>query len=181
MPRIVLAVALALAAFAAAAEEDASLAVRERVDAYLGAIDRPVPASAWRELGSDAVPVLEEVLHGDPITSRRAAAAAGLAAIGGERSEQALLEVARGESERWSVRSTAVRGLGKVMSPERLPEALRPILEGGGAVAVRALAAEVLAREAPASTCSAIQAQVAREPARDRAAFAKAAARCRTR
>jgi len=183
MTRAILAVALAVAlsATSARAQDSGADALRERVDAYLGAIDRPVPASAWRQLGPDAVPALEEALRGDPITSRRAAAAAGLAAIGGDRAVELLLEAARGEQERWSVRSAAVRGLGKAMAPERLPAALRPILEGPGPVAVRALAADVLSREAPAAACGAVRAQVEREPASDRPAFSKATTRCRGR
>jgi hypothetical protein len=173
-----LAAATLLAAAPARAQEADPAAVRERALAYLGAIDRSVPASAWRALGPDAVPVLEEALFSDPITSRRAAAASGLAAIGGDRAVAALLGVARVESERWSVRSAAVRGLGKAVAPDQLPAALRPILEGTGAVEVRALAADVLSREAPATSCSAIRAQVAREPAAQRSAFSKAATRC---
>jgi hypothetical protein len=171
---------LALAATLARAQEGDS-AVRERAEAYLGAIDRPVPASAWRALGPDAVPFLEEALRTDPITSRRAAAASGLAAIGGDRAAEVLLEAARAESERWSVRSAAVRGLGKVMSPDQLPAALRPILEGTSTVELRALAADVLSRQAPATACSAIRAQVAREPDVARPAFSKATARCQGR
>ncbi|HET7752800.1 MAG TPA: hypothetical protein VFK85_02735 [Anaeromyxobacteraceae bacterium] len=179
--RITLVLPLAAVALAAASAraEAPEPTVQERAEAYLGAIDRPVPATAWQALGPDAVPFLEEVLRTDAITSRRAAAASGLAAIGGDRAAQALLEAAQGESERWSVRSTAMRGLGKVLAPDRLPGALRPILEGTGAVAVRALAAEVLSRETPAVSCSAIRAQVAREPTADRAAFSKATTRCR--
>lgn len=175
---IAITAAALLAATPAGAQDADGAAVRERALAYLGAIDRSVPPSAWKALGPDAVPVLEEALRTDPITSRRAAAASGLAAIGGDRAVEALLDVARVESERWSVRSAAVRGLGKALAPDRLPAALRPILEGTGAVEVRALAADVLSREAPTSSCSAIRAQVAREPATARSAFSKAATRC---
>jgi HEAT repeat protein len=178
---VLISLSLWLGAATARAQESDSAAVRERAEAYLGAIDRPVPASAWQALGPDAVPFLEEALQTDPITSRRAAAASGLAAIGGERAVEALLAAAHGDTERWSVRSAAVRGLGKAMSPDLLPGALRPILEGTGAVAVRALAADVLSRQAPATACSAIRAQVAREATSERAAFAKATSRCRGR
>lgn len=179
---LLLSFALAAAAplTAAAASDEADVA-RQRAEAYLGAIDRPVPASAWQALGQEVVPFLEETLRSDPLTSRRAAAAAGLAAIGGERAAVALQQAARVEEERWSVRATAVRGLGRVLPPDRLPDALRPILEGSKAVQVRALAAEVLSREAPDRACSAIQAQVAREAEAERAAYSKAAARCRAR
>ena len=179
--RLLTIASLALAATSPRAQDAEEAAVRERAEAYLGAIDRPVPASAWRALGPDAVPFLTETLRGDDLTPRRAAAASGLAAIGGERAAEALLQAAQAESERWPVRAAAVRGLGKVMAAERLPVALQPILEGTGAVAVRALAADVLSREAPARTCSAIRAQVARESASDRAAFSKATARCGVR
>jgi HEAT repeat protein len=175
---ITLALFVLVLATAPARAQEQDDALLERVDAYLGAIDRPIPPEAWRALGPDAVPSLEDALRWDPITARRAAAAAGLSAIGGDRAVQALLEAANVPLQRWSVRSTAVRGLGRTMAPAQLKAALQPMLEESEAVKVRALAAEVLARNAPIEACTTIRAQLDREAAKDQAAFARAMARC---
>jgi HEAT repeat protein len=178
-------VAFLLAAAPAAPGADRGAAAAARDDAirsYLGVIDRPVPAEAWRALGPEAIPALEAVAR-DPaaLPSRRAVALEGLAALGGPRAEAAHLEAARGPAPRL-VRQSAVRGLGKLLAPERLAVEVEPLL-GDPDGSVRGLAAEVLAERAPALSCGKVRARAAAEGAGAGAGagasrVARAAARC---
>jgi HEAT repeat protein len=150
-------------------------ALRAKVNEYLGAI-HGVSAETWRALGPDAAPLLEEALARAPLPSRRAAAAAGLAAIGGERARTALVARARAEEERFVVRAAAIRGAERVVPAAELPRALEPALSSRSRE-VRAVAAEALA--GTAEGCQAVRGQAAREGAGGKERYAKALARCR--
>jgi HEAT repeat protein len=167
---------LAAAPPAAGADRGAAAAREEAIRSYLGVIDRPVPADAWRALGPEAIPTLEVVAR-DPaaLPSRRAVALEGLAALGGRRAEAAHLEAARGPAPRL-VRQSAVRGLGKLLAPERLAVEVEPLL-GDPDEGVRGLAAEVLAERAPALSCGKVRARAAAEGA-SVSRVARAAERC---
>ena len=165
----------ASAAHAGASPADAAL--RRRVEAYLGVIDRPIPEQSWRSLGPAAVPVLEEITRSGQAPLRRSNALLALAVLGGERAEAALLEHARDGSAPWSVRAAAVRGAGHLLPPERALAELRPALERDADARVRATAAEAVARRAGSAGCSAARAQAAREPSR-RALYDRALRAC---
>lgn len=168
--------ALALLASPAPAADAAAAARDDAVRAYLGVIDRPVPAEAWRALGPGAIPALEAVAS-DPaaLPSRRAVALEGLAALGGPRAEVAHLEAARATAPRL-VRQSALRGLGKLLPPGRLAREVGPVLDDPDA-GLRGLAAEVLAERAPAQACGAVMARAAADGERA-PRVAKAARRC---
>lgn len=169
MPTHALLVVLALAA---AARGD----VRDRVRSHLGAIDRPVSAETWRALGPEAEPVLLEAAASDAeLPTRRARALEGLAALGGARAEELHLRLARARAEPAVVRSSAVRGLGRLLEPARLAREVRPLLQDESP-RVRLASAEVLARRAPAEACGDVRAQAARE--RGSARWARALGAC---
>lgn len=148
------------------------------IQGYLGAIDRPVSAEAWRALGPEAIPTLARVAE-DPreLPSRRALALEGLAALGGDRAEAAHLAALRAPATPRLVRHGAIRGLGALLPPERLAREVRPLLSDRDPAA-RATAAEVLAARAPVRACDAIRAQAAREDGPVRIRFARALERC---
>jgi hypothetical protein len=151
--------------------------VHRRLDAYLRGIDVPIAADQWRALGSRAVPLLERVLGNlEQLPSRRAKAAAGLSAIGGDRARALVLEVARSDTEPFAVRGAALRGAASLLPPKELAQQIQPVLEGAREPATRAMAAEVLARHAPELSCGAVHAQANREP--ERARFRRAIERC---
>jgi HEAT repeat protein len=153
--------------------------VRERVEAYLGAIDTPIRAADWRALGPGAVAVLRErAAARDELPSRRARAVDGLAAVGGRGAEKAVLELARTAGHPFVVRSAALRGAGRLLPTEKLLPALRPVLEGPGQARVRAVAAEVLAHHAGKEACPSVRAQVTREREEHRAQFHRAVTIC---
>jgi len=152
--------------------------LRSRVASYLGAIDVPVTAEQWRALGPRAVPLLEEVLaNRDDLPSRRASAVGGLAVIGGKRARTLVLQTARSEDEPLAVRAAALHGAPRVLGPSELVRQLKPVLRGAHEPATRASAADVLARHAPRSACSAIRAQADRE-GEARTHFERALRRC---
>lgn len=154
--------------------------VSARVESYLSTIDRPTTAAEWQALGPRAVPLLERVLQ-DPNEppSRRAAAVAGLTAIGGTRARQLVLEAARSESQPYNVRTTAIRGAPYLVGAQELTQDLTPLFERAGHPAVRAAAAEVLARHAPSAACPAIRAE-ARKEGRAGGHLARALERCQS-
>jgi hypothetical protein len=76
------------------------------------------------------------------------------------------------------LRRTAVQTLGRVLPPEQLRAALAPVLRAGDSTALRAVAAETLARHAPGWSCAEVMDQVALEPEGNRPAFERAAAQC---
>ncbi|TMA31939.1 MAG: hypothetical protein E6J88_03180, partial [Deltaproteobacteria bacterium] len=60
--------------------------VRQRVNDYLGAIDRPVSDAQWKALGPQAGPVLESIASdANSFPSKRAKALEGLAASAPDR------------------------------------------------------------------------------------------------
>jgi len=77
-----------------------------------------------------------------------------------------------------TVRETAVRVLGRTLSPPRLRSALAPVLRAAPDAALRAVAAETLAQHAPGEACTEVMDQVSLEPAGNRGAFERAVARC---
>ncbi len=138
--------------------------VSARAGSYLGRIDIAVTTDEWRALGQRAIPVLEGVVSKrSALPSRRAAAMGGLAAIGGTRAQEILVGSARSEDEVFAVRAAAIHGLSRVIAPRILVTELRPVLERAPDPAVRAAAAEALARMAPHSACAAVRAQADRE------------------
>ncbi|OFX20417.1 MAG: hypothetical protein A2V77_02725 [Anaeromyxobacter sp. RBG_16_69_14] len=153
--------------------------VANRVRAYLGAIDTPIPAARWRALGPRAVAPLEAVVR-DPeaLPSRRSKAVDALSVVGGERARELVLETARSEREPFGVRASALRGASRLLATKDLVKELRPVLEGARDPTVRATAAEVLARHAGPSSCRAVRAQAAREGGDVRGRFTPALVRC---
>jgi HEAT repeat protein len=153
-------------------------AVRALASSYLGRIDVPVTAAEWRALGPRAVPLLEEVARSrGALPSRRAAAMGGLAAIGGARAGEILVEAARSESEPFAVRAAAIHGASRALDSRRLARELGPVLERAKDPAARVAAAEALALRAPRSACAAVRAQADRE-GEGRARFERALGRC---
>jgi hypothetical protein len=149
------------------------------VRSYLGAIDRPVSEERWRALGPRAVSALEAVVR-DPqaLPSRRGKALGALSIVGGERARSVLLETVRSEREPFNVRASAMRGAARLVPARTLDAELRPLLRGARDPMVRAVAAEVLAEEAPASSCEAVAAQAARETPARRGHFSRALEAC---
>jgi hypothetical protein len=152
---------------------------RERALALLGAIDRPVPADAFRALGPEGEAALEDIARSRELPLYRARALEALALVGSARAEPVHRALAADEAAPRVVRRAAVRGLGRIVGPAQAPRALRPILAGDRDPAVRAAAAEALASVAPRASCGAIRAQALREDRPDRARFQRALAACR--
>ncbi len=156
--------------------------VRGRVEELLGTIDRPVPAGRWRSLGPGAVTVLAEVAaSGDQMPSRRSVALGALASVDPARAEPLARALVDSDGAPLTVRETAVRVLGRILSPERLRAALAPVLRAAPDTALRAVSAETLASHAPGMACGEVMDQASLEPAGSRAAFDRAVARCSRR
>jgi hypothetical protein len=151
----------------------------ERIEAILGSIDLAATPEEWRALGSGAVAALERVAR-DPgeFPSRRARALQGLSFLGGAAAQQAVVELSRDETLPFAVRASALEGAGRLLAPAALVRELQPALTSSPHRAVRAVAAEVLAQQAPAQGCGALRAQLLREPAEARGAFQRATGRC---
>ncbi len=156
----------------------ASPEVREKVRAYLGAIDQPIPPETWLALGPGAETVLAEVAASDDFPSRRSLALEGLAAFGGPRAEALHRRLAAPGAAPAAVRRAAVRGLARILPSDRLPDTLRPFLEGDADDTIRRTAAEARASRAPGVACEAVRAQARREGPRGDALFARALAAC---
>ena len=153
--------------------------VRAHVEALLGTIDRPIPAERWKALGPVAVTVLAEVASsGDRMPSARSKALGALASVDPARAEPLARALSDAEGAPLSVRETAVRVLGRTLSPAGLRAALSPVLRAAPDAALRAVAAETLARHAPGMACAEVVDQVSLEPAGNRVAFERAVARC---
>ena len=165
------------AATGSAAAADA--AARAHAEQLLGAIDTPVPDARWKALGAPAAAVLAEVAAAeDQMPSRRSRALGALAAVdpsGAERISRALVDAPDAPV---TVRETAVRTLGRVLSPAQLRAALSPVLRAGRPGALRSVAAETLARHGDAGSCAEVMDQVGLEPEADRPAYARAVALC---
>jgi hypothetical protein len=151
--------------------------LRERIDTYLGAIDRPVTSARWKALGPRAAPILEAVIADDAqFPSRRAKAVDGLVAAAPDRAATLLGKLARDERQPTVVRVAAVHGAGQVLPPAKALSELRPVLRGAKSMGMRAQAAEVLARKQ--GGCAEVRGQVAREAEQHRDAFARAMKQC---
>jgi hypothetical protein len=164
---------------ASQAEDLTDEQVAAQVQVYLGSIDTPVPAERWRALGSRAVgPLVTVVRDGNALPSRRAKAVEALSVVGGARSREVVLEVARSEEQPFGVRASALRAAGRLLPAKALVQELRPVLESARDAPTRATAAEVLARHAPRSSCTAVRAQARREARNARLGFGRALERC---
>ncbi|HYY52293.1 MAG TPA: hypothetical protein VE755_05440 [Myxococcales bacterium] len=152
--------------------------LRERVDAYLGAIERPAGAARWKALGPQAAPILEAVIADEgQFPSRRAKAVDGLVAAAPDRAAAIVGKLARDERQPPVVRIAAMHGAGQVLPPAKAVSELRPVLRTAKTTGMRAQAAEVLARKQ--GGCAEVRDQVAREQADRRDAFARAMKQCR--
>lgn len=152
---------------------------RAHVVALLGAIDRPVSAERFRALGPVAVEVLAEVAaSGDRMPALRTNALGALASIDPARAEPLARAVVDSDGAPTAVRQAAVRVLGKVLTADRLRSAVAPVLRAGTDRALRAAAAETLARHAPDLGCPEVLDQVGLEAEGDRVAFERAVALC---
>jgi HEAT repeat protein len=149
-------------------------ALRRRINAYLGAIDRPISAEAWRALGPQAIPILAEIAGSDQADWKRANALAALGAIGGDQAEAAIVAGAHDAQSSWKVRLSAVRAAGRALPADRVERELRPVLEADPSPHVRAAAAEALTQRSGGAGCDAVKGQQAREPAERRALYQKA-------
>jgi HEAT repeat protein len=168
--------ALLAAALAAGSPPPAEL--RADVAALLGGIDRPVPAEAFRRFGPEGEAALEDIARSSDLPPRRARALEVLAALRSPRAEATHRAVAEEQGAPRTVRRVAVRGLGRLLAAEQASATLTPLLQGDRDPAVRAAAAEALARAAPARACGAIRAQAARQDAHAAARFRRAVATC---
>jgi hypothetical protein len=152
--------------------------VRARVESSLSSIDTPVTDGQWQALGPRAVPALQATLQdASALPSRRAAAVAGLAAIGGAQARRSVLGAAEDAGQPSGVRTQAIRSAARLLTAQELNARLAPLLRDPSHPAVRAAAAEVLVRSAPRSACGAVRAQAERE-GQARGAFARALERC---
>jgi hypothetical protein len=163
---------------AAAAQQQLSAEeVREKIDAYLGAIDRPITAENWRALGPRAAEVLEPIAtDAQALPSRRARALEGIVAVAPDRAAQLVGAIARDEQAPVVLRVAALHGAGEVLSPAKALSELKPVLQGARSAGMRSTAADVLSRRK--SGCGAVRDQAAREPAEHRGAFERALSRC---
>lgn len=151
--------------------------LRERVDAYLNALDRPVPPADWKALGPPASPLLEAVIADETeLPSRRAKAVNGLVAAAPDRASRLMGTIAKDERQPVVVRIAAMHGAGQVLPPSRAISELRPVLRSARSAGMRAEAADVLARRQ--GGCTEVRDQVARERSEHRAAFTRAMKRC---
>lgn len=174
---ILAAVLLGAPASPAPAPTDAE--VRAQAEALLGAIDRPVSAARWKALGPVAVEVLAEVAASpDRMPSQRSQALAALAQVDAARAVPIARALADSDGAPLSTRETAVRVLGRTLSPAALRSAVAPLLRAAPDAALRAVAAETLARHAPGLSCAEVMDQASLEPAAERPAFERAARLC---
>lgn len=151
--------------------------VRERAEAYLGAIDRPISAETWRGLGPQAAEVLEPIAtDAAALPSRRARALEGLVAAAPDRAAKLVGPIARDEKEPAVLRVAAMRGAGEVLTPSKALTELKPVLRGARGAGLRGAAADVLSRHE--GGCAAVREQVRREKAEHREAYRGALSRC---
>jgi hypothetical protein len=168
-------VLLVLAAAASPARAP-SPEVREQARALLGAIHGPVRPETFRALGPGVEDALAEVARGSGMPSRRVAALDALAGLGGPLAEEVHREVASSATAPTAVRRGAVRGLGRLLAPAAATGALGPMVEADRDPAIRAAAAEALARAAPAEGCARVRARARVDPEGPR--FQRALDRC---
>jgi hypothetical protein len=163
--------------FSAPALSDAE--VRARVESLLGTIDRAIPPTSWKALGPAAIPVLAEIAASeDRMPTTRSMALGALGVADPARAENIARALVDASDAPITVRETAVRTLGRVLSPVQLRAALAPALRSASPAGMRSVAAETLARHAGQEACAEVIDQVALEPAADHPRFEKAAALC---
>jgi len=151
--------------------------VRDRVQAYLGTIDRPVSGERWQALGPRAAPLLEAVIADQgQFPSVRAKAVDGLVAVAPDRAATLVGKLARDEKEQVVVRVAALQGAGQVLQGQRTLTELRPVLRSAKSAGLRAEAADVISRKK--GGCVEVRDQVAREKGENREAFRRALDRC---
>jgi hypothetical protein len=159
-----------------------SAEVRERVEALLGTIDRAIPADRWKALGPAAIPVLAEIVASEgQMPSTRSMALGALGAVDPARAEALARALVDAPDAPLTVRETAVRTLGRVLSPVQLRAALAPALRAAHPVGLRSVAAETLARHGGLEACAEVMDQVSLERAVDHPRFERAAALCASR
>lgn len=159
-----------------------SAEVRERVEALLGTIDRAIPAARWKALGPEAIPVLAEIVASEgQMPSTRSMALGALGAVDPARAEALARALVDAPDAPLTVRETAVRTLGRVLSPVQLRAALAPALRAAHPVGLRSVAAETLARHGGRDACAEVMDQVSLERAADHPRFERAAALCASR
>ena len=113
----------------AAPQQLSDVELRERVEAYLGGIDRAVSAERWQALGPRAAPMLEEIIKdASQFPSRRARAVDGLVAAAPDRAATIVGKLARDESEEGIVRVAAMHGAAQLFPSARALSELRPVL-----------------------------------------------------
>jgi hypothetical protein len=160
-----------------AQEQLSDAELRDRIDTYLGAIDRPISAARWKALGPQAAPLLEAMIADEnTFPSRRAKAMDGLVAVAPDRASQVVGPLAQDESKPLALRIAAMHGAGQVLTPSQAVSALRPVLRSAQNMGVRAEAADVIARKQ--GGCAEVRTQVQREKAENRPAFERALKRC---
>ena len=168
---------LAAVLLSAPAMSDAE--VRARVESLLGTIDRAIPADSWRALGPAAIPVLAEIAASeDQMPSTRSMALGALGVADPVRAEDIARALVDAPDAPVTVRETAVRTLGRVLSPVQLRAALAPALRSARPVGLRSVAAETLARHAGQEACAEVMDQISLEPAADHPRFERAASLC---
>ena len=151
--------------------------MRQRVNDYLGAIDRPVSDAQWKALGPQAGPVLESIASdANSFPSKRAKALEGLAASAPDRAARLVGPMARDEKQPVVVRVAAMRGAGRVLSPDAAERELKPVLTSARSAGMRRSAADVLSRNKVG--CGAVRQQAARERADHRSAWKDVLDRC---
>jgi hypothetical protein len=151
--------------------------LRERVETYLGALDRPIPKARWKALGPRAAPILESVIaDSSQFPTRRAKAVDALVAAAPDRAAQMVGTLARDEKQPSVVRVAAMHGASQVLPAPRALNELRPILTGARSMGLRAEAADLISRNS--GGCAEVRDQVAREKADHRRAFDRAMKRC---
>jgi len=159
--------------------ELADAELRARIEAYLGSIDTPIRPEHWRALGAKAAAVLEEMaLDPQRLPTRRARALEGLSIVGSPRAPQMMVELAQREGEPAIVRMSAMRGAGRLLGPEKLVPALKPVLAGSKDPYLRATAAEVLAHRSPSAGCAAVKERIEAEATELRGHFDRAVRVC---
>lgn len=138
--------------------------VKDRVDAYLRAIDTPITPAQWKALGPEATRELERRAQDpDALPSTRARAIDGLTAVPGPDTTRLMAALASDDHAPATVRRAAVRGVGTLVRPSELVRTLRPVLEDSKDMTVRQTAARVLATHGRKDTCAAVRRQLARE------------------
>jgi hypothetical protein len=151
--------------------------VRDRVQAYLGAIDSPISAERWKALGPRAATLLEAVIADqNQFPTVRAKAVDGLVAVAPDRASALVGKLARDEKEEVVVRVAALEGAGQVLQGQRTLSELRPVLRSAKSSGLRAQAADVISRKK--GGCVEVRDQVAREKGENREAFRRAMDRC---